>query len=55
MKRNQVTLPDEFAGYVMIFRTFDKVSYGLVMDGIRPVQLDDVLKGPRSPLSGREP
>ncbi len=46
MKRNQVTLPDEFAGHVMIFRTFDKVSYGLVMDGIRPVQLDDVLKAP---------
>ncbi|NLB12501.1 MAG: peptidoglycan-binding protein, partial [Gammaproteobacteria bacterium] len=46
MKRNKVTLPDEFAGHVMIFRTFDKVSYGLVMDGIRPVQLDDVLKAP---------
>ncbi|MCX7513233.1 LysM peptidoglycan-binding domain-containing protein [Frateuria hangzhouensis] len=32
-----VTLPDEFAGHVMVFRTFDRVSYGLVMDGLRPV------------------
>jgi len=23
---------------VMIFRTFDRVSYGLVMDGLKPVQ-----------------
>lgn len=33
----QVTLPDEFVGHVMVFRTFDRVSYGLVMDGLRPV------------------
>jgi hypothetical protein len=31
-----VRLPDEFAGHVMVFRTFDKVSYGLVMDSIKP-------------------
>ena len=39
-------LPDEFVGHVMIFRTFDKVSYGLIMDGIRPAQLEDKLKMP---------
>ena len=33
----EVTLPPEFVGHVMVFRTFDHVSYGLVMDGIRPV------------------
>jgi hypothetical protein len=33
-----VTLPDEYVGHVMIFRTFDRVSYGLVMDGLKPVQ-----------------
>ena len=32
-----VKLPDEFVGHVMVFRTFDRVSYGLVMDGLRPV------------------
>jgi hypothetical protein len=46
MKKNKVQLPDEFVGHVMIFRTFDKVSYGLIMDGIRPVQLNDRLKAP---------
>ena len=33
----RVRLPDEFVGHVMVFRTFDRVSYGLVMDGLRPV------------------
>ena len=46
LTRNKVQLPDEFAGHVMIFRTFDKVSYGLVMNGIRPAKLGDVLKAP---------
>ena len=46
LDRNKVDLPDEFAGHVMIFRTFDKVSYGLIMDGIRPVQLGDRLDAP---------
>lgn len=46
LNRNKVKLPDEFAGHVMIFRTFDKVSYGLVMDGIRPVHVGDRLNGP---------
>ncbi len=46
--RNKVALPDEFVGHVMIFRTFDKVSYGLIMDGVRPARLEDVLKAPVS-------
>jgi hypothetical protein len=41
-----VQLPEEFAGHVMVFRTFEKVSYGLVMDGIRPVRIYDVLHEP---------
>ncbi len=41
-----VTLPDEYAGHVMIFRTFDKVSYGLVMDGLRPIHVGDKLVAP---------
>ena len=46
LRKNKVQLPDEFVGHVMIFRTFDKVSYGLIMDGIRPAQLEDKLKMP---------
>lgn len=43
---DQVQLPDEFTGRVMVFRTFDRVSYALVMEGIRPVQVGDTLKAP---------
>ncbi|MGA9334991.1 MAG: LysM domain-containing protein [Rudaea sp.] len=42
----KVQLPEEYIGHVMIFRTFDKVSYGLIMDGIRPVHLGDKLYEP---------
>ncbi|RAP56878.1 LysM domain-containing protein [Oleiagrimonas sp. MCCC 1A03011] len=42
----RVTLPDEFVGHVMVFRTFDHVSYGLIMDGVRPVRTGDVLRLP---------
>lgn len=42
----RVTLPDEFVGHVMVFRTFDRVSYGLVMDSLRPVHKNDKLTMP---------
>ncbi len=42
----RVTLPDEYIGHVMVFRTFDHVSYGLVMDGLRPVKMGDRLRLP---------
>ena len=32
----EIQLPDEFAGHLMVFRTFEKVSYALVMEGINP-------------------
>jgi len=43
---DKVQLPDEFTGRVLVFRTFERVSYALVMDGIRPVQVGDRLKHP---------
>lgn len=45
-KGARVQLPDEYAGHVMIFRTFDKVSYGLVMEGTKPSRVGYRLKGP---------
>lgn len=42
----KVHLPREYVGHVMVFRTFDHVSYGLVMDGIRPVHVADRLFEP---------
>jgi hypothetical protein len=44
--RTTVTTPEEFVGHVMVFRTFDRISYALIMDGIRPVQPGDVLRAP---------
>ena len=46
---SKVRLPDEFAGHVMVFRTFDKVSYGLVMDSIKPSRVGYELKHPDAP------
>ena len=46
---SKVRLPDEFSGHVMVFRTFDKVSYGLVMDGIKPTRVGFELKHPDAP------
>jgi LysM domain len=42
----KVNVPREYVGHVMIFRTFPHVSYGLIMDGIRPVHLRDRLFDP---------
>jgi len=41
-----VTLPAEYVGHVMVFRTFDRVSYGLIMDGLRPVREGNELRMP---------
>lgn len=46
---NKVRLPDEFAGHAMVFRTYDKVSYALVMDSIKPTRIGYHLKHPDAP------
>lgn len=43
---SKVTLPSEFIGHVMVFRTFSRVSYGLVMDAVKPVHIGDFLHDP---------
>lgn len=45
-KGRRVQLPDEYSGHVMIFRTFDKVSYGLVMESVKPSRVGYRLKHP---------
>ncbi len=42
----EVKLPDERNGLVFIFRTFDKVSYALVMSSRVPVLIGDVVTTP---------
>lgn len=45
---SKVQLPPEFIGHVMVFRTFKRVSYGLVMDSVRPVHVGDFMHDPDS-------
>ena len=45
---SKVQLPPEFIGHVMVFRTFKRVSYGLVMDSVRPVYVGDFMHDPDS-------
>ncbi|MCL7715434.1 LysM peptidoglycan-binding domain-containing protein [Stenotrophomonas mori] len=42
----RVALPDEYAAHAMVFRTFDKVSYALVMEGTKPARVGYELKHP---------
>lgn len=44
--KEKLTMPDDFIGHVMVFRTFDKISYGLITDAIRPARVGDFLKHP---------
>ena len=41
-----VTLPDERAGVLMVFRTYEKVSYALVMRATRAIHLYDRVTNP---------
>ena len=45
-KVDGITLPDSRSGLVMIYRVFDKVSYALVMQTSRPVNLLDFVRNP---------
>ena len=45
-KVEAIKLPDERYGLVFVFRTFDRVSYALVMSASRPVLIDDVVTTP---------
>lgn len=45
-KRSTAGLPDEYAAHAMVFRTYDKVSYALVMEGVKPIRVGYALKHP---------
>lgn len=45
--RDQVQLPREQNGLAMVFRTFDRVSYALILEVRRPVVVGDHLVAPR--------
>ena len=42
----EVKLPDERVGLLMIFRTFDRVSYALIMNATESVHTLDAVQTP---------
>jgi len=45
-KQPYVKLPNLEVGHILLFRIFDRVSYGLVMDSANPIYLLDTVKNP---------
>ncbi|HFD81454.1 MAG TPA: LysM peptidoglycan-binding domain-containing protein [Gammaproteobacteria bacterium] len=41
-----VKLPDEKAGLLMVFRTFDKVSFGIIMKATSALHVGDIVRNP---------
>lgn len=41
----KVKLPNQRTGVLMVFKTFEKVSYGLVMESSRPISINDIVSG----------
>ncbi|MCF6301540.1 MAG: LysM peptidoglycan-binding domain-containing protein [Proteobacteria bacterium] len=42
----KVTLPEENVGHIMIFKTFDRISYAIITGGNRPVKMFDFVRLP---------
>ncbi len=42
----KVKLPDERAGTLLIFKSFDRVSYGLVVGAANIIRVHDVVHNP---------
>lgn len=46
VKGGKVKLPDEAAGTVMVFKTYDRISYGLVMEATDAIHILDAIRNP---------
>ena len=44
--RDTVKLPDEQAGLLMVFRTFERISFGIVMHATRVMHVNDKVRNP---------
>ena len=41
-----VRLPDEEAGTLMVFKVYDRISYGLVMEAVTAIHVEDFVRNP---------
>ena len=41
-----VRLPDEEAGTLMVFKVYDRIGYGLVMEATQPIHVLDAVRNP---------
>ncbi len=46
-RNKEIDMPDIRSGLVMVFRSFDEVSYGLVLESSRVIHRGDIVKTPR--------
>ena len=46
VKGGEVTLPDEEAGTVMVFKVYEGISYGLVMEATQAIHILDAVRNP---------
>ncbi len=41
-----LVLPDERSGLLFVFRTFEKLSYGMIMKSVKPISVGDLVQTP---------
>ncbi len=41
-----VRLPRTRSGSLVLFRVYEKVSYGLIMESLRPIYMQDIVESP---------
>ena len=46
VRGGSVRLPDEVAGTIMVFKVFDRISYGLVMEATDAIHIYDAVRNP---------
>jgi len=46
VRGGNVRLPDEQAGTVMVFKTYDRISYGLIMEATDAIHIHDSVRNP---------
>ena len=44
--KETIRLPSERAGLLMIYRSFEKLSYGIVLETERPLSVNDEVRNP---------